>query len=179
MNLRRLENTVAVQVAILLVTVTGCGSLVYGVINIRSGVGKIIRCAGSPSGIGRYKRQIAVQPVAEHIPVRIRENSEIIRLVIHPLKVYIYRLRCHEPTVAEFIKVIRDIYFSDRQIPIAYCLYSAPKVDTRIHRHAVFRIPFQYHALLDVARCSVLIEDTQPGILAIIHSYRKRDTHPG
>lgn len=111
MNLRRLENTVAVQVAILLVTVTGCGSLVYGVINIRSGVGKIIRCAGSPSGIGRYKRQIAVQPVAEHIPVRIRENSEIIRLVIHPLKVYIYRLRCHEPTVAEFIKVIRDIYF--------------------------------------------------------------------
>ena len=42
------------------------------------------------------------------------------------------------------------------------------RVDTRIHRHAVFRIPLQYHTLLDVARCSVLIEDIQSGILAII-----------
>ena len=42
------------------------------------------------------------------------------------------------------------------------------RVDTRIHRHAVLRIPLQYHALLDVARCSVLIEDIQSGILVII-----------
>ena len=164
MNLRGLENTVAVQVAILLVAVTGCGSLVYGVINIRSGFGMIIRRTGSPSVIGRYSRQIAVQPVAKHSPVRIRSNSEIRRLIIHPRKILIYRLRCHVPTVAEFIIVIRDIYFEIGKSPLHTVYILHRRVNTRIHRHAVFRIPFQHHALLDVARCSVLIE----GILVII-----------
>ena len=168
MNLRGLENTVAVQVAILLVAVTGGGSLVYGVINSPSGVGKIIRRTGSSSGIGRYTPQCTVQPVAKHSPVRIRGNSEIARLVIHPRKIRIYRFHCHVLAVAELIIFIIDIYFILGKSPLHTVYILHRRVYTRIHRHAVFRIPLQYHAPLDIARCSVLIEDIQSGILVII-----------